>query len=78
MLTNKLSNERMLPEMPGYRLLAVIQLKVGDIDITLTSREEIFHSVQSKNESPWNSKGTNCFSFHFRSAKFVFYEWDCN
>lgn len=78
MLTSELSNEEMIPEMPGYHLFTMIQLKVGDIDITLTSREEIFHSKQSKNESLWNSKGTNCFSFHFRSAKFVFHVWDCN
>lgn len=77
-LTSKLSNEEMMPGMPGYHLITMIQLKVGDIDITLTSREEIFHSKQSKNESPWNSKGTNCFSFHFHSAKFVFHVWDCN
>lgn len=78
MLTSKLSNEEMMLGMPGYHLLTMIKLKIGDTDITLTSREEILHSKQSKNESPWNSKGTNCFSFHFRSAKFELHVWDYN
>lgn len=78
MLTHKLSNEEMMPRMPGYHLHTMIQLQVGDINITLASGEEISPSKQSKNESPWNSKGTNCFSSHFRRAKFVFRVWDCN
>jgi len=49
MLASKISSEEMMPGMPGYNLLTMIELKVGDIDITLTSREEIFHSKQSKN-----------------------------
>lgn len=78
MVNGKLNKEAMVPRMPGYHLLTMIQLKVGDIDVTLTSREEIFHSKHNKNESPWNSKGINCFSFHFCTAKFVFHVRDCN
>lgn len=52
MVNRKLNNEEMVPGMPGYHLLTMIQLKVGDIDVTLTSREEIFHTKQSKDESP--------------------------
>lgn len=43
-VNRKLNNEEMVPGMPGYHLLTTIQLKVGVTDVTLTSREEIFHS----------------------------------
>lgn len=48
-VNRKLNNEEMVPGMPGYHLLTMIQLKVSVTDVTLTSREEIFHSKQRKN-----------------------------